>query len=197
MDTEENTKELFRFIVLIPHRDAQKTLKEYRRELFAAGYHGAYSFPLAAPLAAVSRPFRCQELKELARNIRRAGLETGGNHDGKIKSAGTALLDRPAGFPADFFGPQLNLTIDETTFPNSTKNKITQIFPAPLIPLALIQNSASPRLCVSNNEKIPTISFRAAYLTNLAIRPLVTGHSSGAELSFEWRISLPMWLPAV
>ena len=37
------------FVVLVPHRDCLAALEAYRRNLFAFGLNGAFSFPAAAP----------------------------------------------------------------------------------------------------------------------------------------------------
>ncbi|MDR3145901.1 MAG: hypothetical protein LBU21_06460, partial [Treponema sp.] len=79
-----------RFVVLIPHRDSQRALWEYRRRLFAAGLDGAWSFPALAPLALVSRPCDPGELKALARSLRDLTLSGGG--DGRIDAGPGAVL---------------------------------------------------------------------------------------------------------
>ena len=191
MDTRQKA---FRFIVLIPHRDALLPFKLCRSKLFAGGFFGAYSFPLAAPLASVSRGFNREELKELARNIRNLTK----NHNGKIQCEKTALQDNSCGFPASFFGPELNLEINEGTFPGTATDKITQIFSPTVLCISLIdpnlETFAPLRLCVKNKEEIPILSFRQAALANLAIRPLTAG---AFPYSFEWKISPLVWLPKV
>ena len=181
MDTQKDFRDLFRFIILIPHRDALKPIDDYKKKLFAAGYNGAYSFPLASPLAAVSRPFSLEELKELGRNIR--NLKKVKN--GKILSTSTALAAYGGKFA--FFGPALNLRINEEIFPKSTGIENLCILSPPVLCAALIDPYEKP---VSGEE--PTISFRAASLANLAIRRLDCG---SPDYSFEWRIGPHVWLP--
>ena len=191
MDTQERTKEISRFIILIPHRDALKGFDEFRAKLFAAGYSGAYSFPLASPLARVSRPFSREELKELGRNMRNLTKE----QDGKILSCGTALAAEAGPCPCgkwSFFGPLLNLPAKEGFFPGTVKDKILHTLLPPLLCAAIVDSGENPAGKKLISEEIPVLSFRAASLANLAIRPLAAGKSA---YSFEWRIGPPVWLP--
>ena len=209
MDTRHT---LFRYIILIPHRDALKSLEEYRRRLFANGLAGAHSFPLAAPLAEVTHPFSREELKELARNIRDLTRE----RDGKILSRGTAIV---SGSGMSFFGPRLDIPVKEDFFPQTAKGKLLSSLLPPVLCAAIVDAQASAYAgSVSaglasasfsdknfSSEKAPVFSFRsgtealpglgggfrAASLANLVIRPL-----AGADCSFEWKISPPVWLPA-
>ena len=178
MDTQTKTS---RFIILIPHRDALKPIGEYQKKLFSIGLAGACSFPMAAPLAAVSRPFSRDELKGLGRNIRASAKCS----DGKISSSGTAL----AGFPEKFslFGLLLDLHIEESLFNPSAKNKVLFTFSPPVLCAALLASEEKPV-----SEEGPFLSFRAASLANLAIRPLDRG---ARPYSLEWKISPPVWLP--
>lgn len=186
MDTQESSGRLFRFIILIPHKDVLASLRAYREKLFATGHYGAYSFPLAAPLAAVSRAFSREELKELAQNIRSLTKKQAG----KILSDSTALAnydDKMA-----FFGPSLNFRLDENTFPQTARVKILHILSSPVICAALAEPlSATPQFCESPFPG-QQLSFRAASLANLAIRPLDCGAQG---FSFEWKIGPHIWLP--
>ena len=202
MDTQKKAKEKSRFIILIPHRDSLKPLEEYRRKLFAIGIPGAYSFPAAAPLASVSRPFSRDELKELARNIRSLTIE----NDGKIitQAAGSNFpasfhtearrsqrhRERAGDFP--FFGPLLALRIDENAFPETALPKILRVFSHPMLCAALVEPVPSAPPCLRERLEEPVLSFRAASLANLAIRPLSSGDP---DYSFEWKIGPPVWLP--
>ena len=217
MNIDKNQKLVFRYVILIPHRDSLKPLEEYRQKLFAAGFSGAYSFPAAAPLASVSRPFSRQELKELAGNIREGIREEGeGRKGGMIVSTGSALVSCPDGFT--FFGPVLNLPAIDEIYPLSARDKVLcSLFPT-VLNVTLLEKAShveplvrgtedtegygrfanhgsAPlplRLCVRNIE-VPPIAFRAAALANLAIRPLAAGVEG---FSLEWRISPRFWLPA-
>ena len=183
MDTQKSPKGLFRFIILIPHRDALLPLHEYRQRLFSNGFLGAYSFPMAAPIAAVSRPFVRDELKELGSNIR--GLTKEKN--GKIisDSFGRVIF----GGKYAFFGPVLDLRIEESIFPLSSKAKILHVFESPVLNAALEDPESSGK----NAEELSIPPFRAASLANLIIRPLDYGVPA---YSSEWRIGPPVWLPA-
>ena len=197
MDTQKRAKEVTRFIILIPHRDSLKPLEEYRKRLFAAGLWGAHSFPAAAPLAMVSRSFSREELKELARNIRNLTDRT----DGKIQSSGAALTHCPTRTIAcdraylSFFGPRLNLSIKEDDL-GLARDKVLNTFHPLILCAALVDSELN--LAEKNRpgenlifEEAPVLSFRAAALANLAIRPLGAGESN---YSFEWRIGNPVWL---
>jgi len=202
LDTHKKTKETRRFIILVPHRDSLKPLEEYRRRLFAAGFCGAYSFPAAAPLVMVSRSFSREELKELARSIR----ERTGETDGKIESTSSCgwcgswlnqLKISSTQEYLSFFGPCLDFPLDESLFPQTAKDKILYIPPSPVLCAALADSGLLPAEANRSGEspvfeETPVLSFRAAYLANLAIRPLAGGDP---DYSFEWRIGPPVWLP--
>ena len=184
MDTQKKVKEVSRFIILIPHRDSVKPLEEYRGRLFTAGFPGAYSFPAAAPLAYVSRPFNREELKELARNIRElSAIQV--SIQGKIQSSKTTLITFPGKF--SFFGPLLDFPFNESLFPQTSKSKILEIPASPVLCAAIVSHGETPVYIDA-----PSLSFRAASLANLAIRSLAGGE---ADYSFEWKIGPPVWLP--
>ena len=189
-----------RFIVLIPHRDALGSIEEYRRRLFAAGFPGAYAFPVAAPLAMVSRPFSREELKALARSLPRG-------KDGKILGEGTALVRWPyaAGETTDegaepglysFFGIPLDFPVREELFPQTARDKIIHIpgnaDSCPVLCTALVHSGMNSGEEQQIREEAPVLSFRTASLANLAIRPLGAGD---LDYSFEWKIGPHIWLP--
>ena len=192
MDTQQKT---FRFIILIPHRDALKPLEEYRQKLFSLGIPGAHSFPLAAPLAEVTRTFNREELKELARNIRELTRKS----DGKILSRalqlrttqncslGTAIVSSSG---ISFFGPLLNLPSKEDIFPETAKNKLVSLLLPPVLCAAIVGPQVNSSDKNFSSEEAPVVSFRAASLANLAIHSL-----ADTDYSFEWKISPPVWLP--
>jgi len=195
LDTQQENRGIFRFIVLVPHRDSLRPFEEYRAKLFAAGVPGAWSFPTAAPLASVSRSLGSDELKELARNIRELTNKTGG----KIICSGSVLeksttentekhtegTEEKEGL--SFFGIPLNLPIEEAIFPKTARAKILGIFTPPVLCAALLTSGEKPP-----SEEGPILSFRAASLANLAMRPLESG---AAGYSFEWKIGPLVWLP--
>jgi len=179
---EKNVNKTMRFIILVPHRDALKPYDEYRQRLFAAGLYGAFSFPLSAPLSEVSRPFSHEELKELAQNIRARILRNpAGNADGKITGNGNCQTVKAS--QLSFFGPSLDLPVDGGLFPGSVEDKLLGIFNPTLLCTALAEKNP-------DNVETPAISFRAAYVANLAIRQLAI-----AAYSFEWKMGEPVWLP--
>jgi len=183
VDTQKGSAGLFRFITLTPHRDALLPLHEYREKLFSSGFLGAHSFPLAAPLIAVSRPFSRDELKELSKNIRHLTKE----NDGKIVSLGISQANFGNKFA--FFGQSLSLRIEESIFPETAKAKILHIFNSPVLCANCAQNFVP--LCLSERS-FPALSFRAASLANMTMRSLDYGEPG---YSFEWRIGPPVWLP--
>jgi len=186
MQIKSACQEEYRFVILIPNRDMEKILDDCRASLFAKGFYGAYSFPPAAPLAELSRPFNRNELKELAANIRKLSMARGG----KISGAESGLN---AGFGNfSFFGPLLNLPAAGELFPETARDKINRgLFPPVLCTALLPQGEKFPP------KEGPSLSFRAAALANLAIRPLSGGEKGEAQpFSFEWRMGEPVWLPA-
>ncbi|MCL2129560.1 MAG: hypothetical protein FWH35_04305 [Treponema sp.] len=191
LKAENGYKGKLRFIILIPHRDEGNRLNQYREKLFSLGLYGAFSFPAAAPLAMASRPFSREELKELAKNIRKITMENGG----KIESG--ELSTTEAGNKLEkmhFFGPLLKLPFNEGLFPAGARKKIIRSYLPPILCAALIKppqsGEKSPAPPVFN---APAFSFRAASLANLVISPLSGGDN---DFSFEWETGAPVWLPA-
>jgi hypothetical protein len=179
----------FRFIILVPGMDTQKLLHEYQDALFAKGFYGALSFPPSAPLAELSQPFNRDELKELAGNIRKLTMA----HDGKISSVKCCTN---AEFGAlSFFGPLLDLPADplaiEDLFPKTARGKIVR-FLFPVVLCAALVNTGENQL----PEEGPALSFRAAEIRNLTIRPLPGAKGEAQAYSFEWKMNPPVWLPA-
>jgi hypothetical protein len=158
-------------------------LEEYRRELFASGLAGAFSFPAAAPLALVSRPFSGEELKALAAGMRELSLKNGG--DGKFRSAGAGTAASPAG-GFRFFGPLLE-PWDPADLHSLGGGKILYRFPALCLCAALLGPGDEPAAAA------PDLSFSAAMTANLTIAPLDQGEEG---YSFAWETGRPLWLPA-
>jgi hypothetical protein len=182
LNTKRKRSEPLRFIILIPHRDGGRILEEYRRELFASGLSGAFSFPAAAPLALVSRPFSGEELKALAAGMRELSLRNGG--DGKFRPAGAGTAASPAG-GFRFFGPLLEPW--DPALLSLGGSKALYRFPALCLCAALLGPGDEPASAGL------TLSFRAAMIANLAIRPLDQGEEG---YSFAWKTGRPVWLPA-
>jgi len=177
---------LFRFIILIPGRDTENLLYEYRTALFTKGFHGAYSFPPSAPLAEISRPFSRDELKKLATNIRKLTMA----NSGKITSAESCTN---AGFgKLSFYGPRLDLPDD--LFNETAKGKTARtFFPIVLCASIIDSGSAGTELLA---EKCPTLSFRAAAIANITIRSLNGRNGEALPYSFEWETEPLVWLPS-
>jgi len=181
LDTQKRAREISRFVILIPHRDALQPLEAYRRGLFAAGFPGAYSFPLAAPLAAVSRPLAREELKELGGNLRGVICE---RKYRKFQSIGTSLVQCGS---LSFLGVLLDFPLEEALFPQAAREKLLAVPAFPALCAALVNPGEKTRAC----DEAPPIAFRAASVANLAVRPLPCGERG---YSFEWNIGPPLWL---
>jgi hypothetical protein len=176
--------------VLIPHRDSRRLLRLWSGELFAAGLHGAWSFPWAAPLGIISRFLTRDELNDLAHGLREESLVDG--RDGKMAAGETAALPFPE-LAADlaFFGPALDLRLPEPLFAGSAATALVHAFPYPVLASAIIHDVPSELL--PGLPPPPAISFRAAAVANMLFRPI----PGGAVPSFEWQIGELRWLPSV
>jgi hypothetical protein len=182
------------FVILIPHAAVTGPLRRQSRFLFAAGINGAWSFPQAAPLARLERPFTPAELKTLAGELRNRALQNNAG-DGRITLGPQALVPCP-GFHG-FFGPVLDLPPPSLPYPG-----VLYPFPRLILCTALIAPSDTGAL-----EKIPAIPpvspgfFRVAMVANLRYKSLAGAFSPGAvpdpaeNYSFTWRIGKPRWLP--
>jgi hypothetical protein len=168
-------------------------MEEYRRKLFSTGMAGAYSFPAAAPLAEVSRPYSEDELKALARDLREISVLDG--RDGKFHTAGTGRVPWDHAGGPDIFGLRLELTAGErpsgaallaASLQSLRNAKVALVFPECIL-CAGLSGSGDRGL-----PEAPCFSFRAAKLANLAIRRLESGEGG---YSFEWKIGTPVWLP--
>ncbi|MDR2072458.1 MAG: hypothetical protein LBP60_03375 [Spirochaetaceae bacterium] len=177
---------VFNFIILVPHRDCIPPLREYRRSLFAAGLAGAYSFPLAAPLALLSRPLSPSGLREAAAGLRRA-LGSDKITLSSPEQTGTYGCRGAGRFR--FFGPGLDLP--------------SGVFPAvpapwekpPLAPALLGPGDTELIRALAEAGTLPAppeLSFRAAALANLRIFPAGCGEE---PYSFRWETERLYWLP--
>jgi hypothetical protein len=170
-------------------------LRNWSSCLFKAGFSGAYSFPWVAPLAALSRPLRAEELKHCALVLRKESLKVNG---GKISAGDVTSLPFPGNTFGDDFGetgvlsgPGIDLALCPGELSAGVMAKITGFF-SPLLIGACLGESA---VCGEGAfPPPPEISFRAAALANMIYRPLDNG--SGG-FSFEWKIGRLYWLPAM
>jgi hypothetical protein len=178
-----NTDNLKHFVLLIPHRDMAGPLRALSRSLFAAGVHGAWSFPQAAPLALVTRPLPPAALQSLAAALRSATLRNAG---AKITLGPPALVSCP-GFHS-FFGPVLDLPPPPLPYPG-----VRYSFPSLVLCTGLV--APGDEAVPGTIRDIPPVNpafFRAAMVANLTIKPLA---DPAENYSFTWRIGKPRWLP--
>jgi hypothetical protein len=190
------TQNLLHFAILLPHPELAASLRGQSRALFAAGLEGAWSFPLAAPLARLKRPLTEAELRDLAGTLREASLPRGG----KIALGKPILVPCP-GFHS-FFGPALDLEPPPLPYP-----AVLHRLGALALTIALAAPAEVPRLEQMLETSPPKPGFfRAAMTANLSIRPLKNAYPAEAapgaypagaaeNYSFEWRLGKPRWLP--
>jgi hypothetical protein len=191
--------DILRFLVLVPHRDTVKILREYSRLLFKAGFFGAFSFPSVVPLALLSRPCTGEELTELARTLRQAVCA--GGREGKFRAGEPGTVPFPD-IPGEtflsgcsFFGPVLDLPAPDWSLPGLIP------FPVLVLTTALVGGTGPAEEGRAVREPAPPINgffFRAAAAANMALRPLDNQDSSGLDpYSLEWKIGRLRWLPAM
>jgi hypothetical protein len=66
------------FLVIVPHRDCLKKIREDRQKRFAAGDVFALSFPAVYPLMRIEYPLTREQLKRVAHDLRAASMENDG-----------------------------------------------------------------------------------------------------------------------
>jgi hypothetical protein len=196
--TLESAGKALRFLVLIPQGNAAP-LKALKRDLFAAGCPGAWSFPGLAPLALVSRPFGKAELGALASAIRYTSMVDG--REGKIRPGKTRMLECP-GLPG-ILGPLLDLPP-----PVLPPEGVLFPFPALILAAALADpgDIETERKAADIISRMEPFSFSAAAVANMILEPLVPGDADPLApcepepekgYSFRWKIGEPRWLPAL
>jgi hypothetical protein len=176
---------ILRFAALLPHRDCGRLVSAYNRALFVRGFPGAYAFPAAAPLALCSRPLSPEELKALAAALREAAREGGG----RILSRGLLRGDCP-GF--SFLGLELSLRLPPG-FP--WPEAAVYPFPVPALCAAVLkpgEPAGESAGAAAFTGGLPPLSFRAAAVANLVLRPLPSGEPG---YSFAWETGRLRWLP--
>ena len=194
METAENGSIKFplNLLVLVPHKDNLILIEKYRKNLFKAGYTGAFSFPPVVPLACISSYFTRAELKQAALKIRSLSLA----NNGMISSKGINNGDT-----GKIFGLLMDLPWEEEVFLEN--NKILYKHSQLILCCAYSGKGDFPHKTgifpdLSSKREVfsyPKVSFRAAMTANLTIFPLV---NCGEKYdSFKWRLSLPVWLPKV
>jgi hypothetical protein len=165
------------FLVLVPHRDVRLILRNYSASLFRAGFSGAFCFPWAAPLAALSRALNDAELKNCARVLREA-------LGSKIRAGNAAVC---AFGNEAIFGPHVEIDNLPDVFKDAA-GKVTEIFPQPVIGACLLQANEAENAAL---PPPPELSFRAAAVANLYWRRTDEGGALGAR----WKIGKLCWLP--
>lgn len=180
--TVDGTVSPLLFAVLVPHRDCFPALEAYRRNLFAASLNGAFSFPVAAPLALLKRPLDSGELKNAAAELRK---NLGTNKifcGGSLVCSTRTVLENPS-TEIRFFGPVLELALP--VFP---PDAVLLTWEKPVLAPAIISSGESvPRLMADLCGQV--LISRAAAIANLTLKPLDT------EYSFTWELGYLHWLP--
>ena len=175
MITQKKLKKIF--LVLVPHRDVRLILRNYSASLFRAGFSGAFCFPWASPLAALSRALDDAELKNCSRVLRKA-------LGGKIRAGKAAAC---AFEEAALFGPciEINGLPDALT---DMSGKVTEVFPRPVIGACLLSANEAENAAL---PPPPELLFRAAAVANLYWQR----NDEGGALSVRWKIGNLCWLP--
>jgi hypothetical protein len=166
------------FLVLVPHRDIRVALRKYNSDLLKTT--SFCHFPNVVPLAALSRPFTKDELKQCAYAIRETVMEN------KIKTKETTAVPFPANNEKTvLFGPCLDPAIEQDLFIKIKKinKKLTYFFSTQVIGCCLTNENA---ICA-----LPQLSFRAAAVANMYWKPVNMEGSLGCE----WKIGELIWLP--
>ena len=179
------------FLVIVPHRDTRLILRSYLEILPETGIDGMYSFPLAAPLAALSHPFNTDELKLCARALKK---DVSASCGGKFFSNSSGNIDFPVScnYSMRLFGSRLNLEVDLKKLLNcaeglkSPAQKINNVFSPLIIGTCLLTKDETP-------PPPPHITFSAAALANMYFRPVYGSKDSDVE--YKWKIGNLTWLP--
>jgi hypothetical protein len=184
----------FRFLVLVPHRDARLPLCAWSRSLFAAGFPGAWSFPWIAPLALLKRPLSAEELKRLAHALRRHCNNEGGKFIAGQPSL-CAFPEKIIGSGDTFvLGPTLVTELGDDFYKQANDAISSHFSPLVLGSALILENESRTNLTPTPQAALPQISFRTAALANMSYKPLSEcGIQSG--YSFEWKIGKLHWLP--
>ena len=198
METTENP---LLFAVLVPHRDCLPVLETYRRDLFAAGIDGAFSFPAVAPLALLKRPLNSGELKSSAAELRKL---LGGKKIvalGQDECMGCTVRNYSPDCEAADCGAEVPLRTNYTVNTVRFFGLILELSP-PVFPVdAVLQRWEKPILApaiLAPGDKapeplpqIPALFSRAAALANFALTPVM----SEMYYSYTWKLGPLQWLP--
>ncbi|MDR0374319.1 MAG: hypothetical protein LBH85_01150 [Treponema sp.] len=182
------------FLALMPHRDCGKSVLAVKRSLFSLGFYGAFSFPIASPLAVLSRVLTKDELKRIAARLRKRTFAEG--KEGRITAGdwGTAALGG-----IFFCGQRLDVPVERLFQADAALpcDSVVEPCAIPLLVEAVTRGDTPVASRESVEEKktqpamqIKPFSFTAGYVANLALRPLCND-----GYSFEWRVGEPVWMP--
>jgi hypothetical protein len=179
METEKPHRQIY--LVLVPHRDIRLILKDYSLNLFKQGFYGAFHIPWLAPLAAISRPFNTDELKNYARILKDS------SKSGKIYASKAAAVPFPVNENNfSIYGPELDINLPPGALGEAEK-KIIRFF-SPLVIGALLSEG---KIETDILPPPPQVSFRAAAVANMYMFPLQINGAVG----FKWKIGKLHWLP--
>lgn len=188
METQVDMKWM---LVMVPHRDARGALRKYSDELVRDGITGVYRFPLAVPIAALSKPLTPDELKNCARILRDAAGAGGGKFSAKEEDV-CPFPARKNAAASVLFGPRLDLKIPSGIFSNVTQ-KIKRFFSPLIIGAFLMPKDHEVQLHAAHMREMP--EFRAAAAANMLWQPVQTDTNSGGETAYKWKIEKLCWLP--
>jgi hypothetical protein len=186
METEK--KQTYKFLVLVPHRDIRSELRKNRDSAIKAALKaplaGAYTFPRVTPLASLSRALEDDELKQIARSLRK---KIGKNKIFLYEDAVTS-------FPSDeknlvLSGPRLDIDIQQDFFKNINK-KVNYFFPSFVIG-CFLKTENNTKLNVFCETPQNKLGFRAAAVANMYWRAL----QINGEICYKWKIGKLFWLP--
>jgi hypothetical protein len=178
MKTEKPHRQIY--LVLVPHRDIRLILKDYSLSLFKQGFYGAFHIPWIAPLAAISRPFNTDELKNCARIIKDS------SKSGKIYASKVSSVPFPVNENNfSIYGPGLDINLPPGALGEAEK-KVIRFFSPPVIGALLREEGETIAL-----PPPPQVSFRAAAVANMYLFPLLTD----GVIGLRWKIGKLYWLP--
>jgi len=174
METKKNRQVI---LVLVPHRDLRAVLRKKINSQIEKGLKGVYPFPLAAPLARLSKALNADELKQTAKSLRHII----GKNKLRVNETSTTEFNKDM----MLFGPRLELPDKETEFILYKELVIgTYLLP---------KNTQEPALlsCFLENDEEPSLSFRAAAVANMFWQQ----DKKKDEVYFKWKIGKLCWLP--
>jgi len=178
MKTDKPQRQIY--LVLVPHRDIRFVFKDYSLNLYKKGFYGAFHIPWIAPLAAISKPFNADELKNCARIIK-----TSLKGD-KIFASDAAAVPFPLNKRNySIYGPKLDIYLPPEVLSEAEK-KIIYAFSPTVIGTLLPDGSETEAL-----PPPPKVSFRAAAVANMYLFPFLRNGAVG----FKWKIGKLHWLP--